>query len=258
MIDPVPKESVIRVLYEAENELPKSICIRDTNDIKILYQDDWVVVADKPAGLLTHPSYTGETHALTTLLSPYTLHPVSRLDRDTSGIILLAKNGYAHDQLSQQTMQKHYRALVHGKMASTSGTIDAPIRRSPNSIITREVGLDGKEARTNYRVLASYLYMDQFPLDLVDFELETGRTHQIRVHSLHLGHPLVGDSLYLGDKLNALDLAIGRQALHARQLVFRSPLASKESNIESLLADDINQILTKSVLIHKYVADDLL
>lgn len=276
MIDPVEAGSCLTVIYRADNEMPEGHMIEASNGIDILFQDEWIVLASKPADLLTHPSFLGETRALTTLLSTYTLHPVSRLDRDTSGLIILAKNGYAHDRFAQAEVRKHYYALVHGRMPEQAAMIDAPIGRSEGSIITREVRLDGQTAQTSYRVCATASYSTQTPelkdinyettiYQLLELELHTGRTHQIRVHCKHLGHPLLGDDLYLNGNLRAADRVMARQALHAYALSFNHPITGQAIRIEADFPDDMKQFMHRSELIegswpelsNKLIIDDL-
>lgn len=249
MIDPVPAGSSLLISYLAEDELDPKTVLTDTNDIHIVYQDEWLLVADKPAYLLTHPSFLGETRALTTLLTDKTLHPVSRLDRNTSGLIVLAKNAFGHDQLVKEQMHKLYIGFVHGRMPESQGVIDAPIARSPGSIITREVHPGGQASKTYYRVLAELRYENGSLYQVVSFRLETGRTHQIRVHAKYLGHPLIGDSLYLEDELDASDLALGRQALHAATLGFVHPLTKNAVSLHAKLRPDLQLFLTRSTLL---------
>ncbi len=257
MIDPVPAGSFLEITYQADDELEPGTLLEEKEGIRILYQDDWLVVADKPPRLLTHPSFLGETEALTTKLSDKTLHPVSRLDRDTSGLIILGKNGFTHDQLARQDIQKCYIGFVHGIMPAEEGIIDAPIARSPDSIITREVRADGQSARTRYRSLATMQYENKAVYQIVSFELETGRTHQIRVHCKWLGHTLIGDSLYLNDRLDAADLAMGRQALHAISLEFAHPLGGESLSICSTLREDMKSFIRKSRLIDGFLPEEL-
>lgn len=260
MVDPVEAGSCLIVIYCAENEMPEGHIIEASHGIDILFQDDWIVLAAKPADLLTHPSFMGETRALTTLLSSYTLHPVSRLDRDTSGLIILAKNGYAHDRFAQAAVRKHYYALVRAKMHEEAGLIDAPIGRSDDSIITREVRPDGQVAQTSYRVCATASYnshnqdekdrdKEQTIFQLLELELHTGRTHQIRVHCKHLGHPLIGDDLYLNGDLLEADRVMARQALHAYSLSFKHPITGQEISVEADFPDDIKRFINGSELI---------
>ncbi|AMQ19888.1 MULTISPECIES: RluA family pseudouridine synthase [Geobacillus] len=213
--------------------------------LDILYEDDYVLVVNKPAGLATIPSrhHPGGTLA-NGLLHHYrkqqldsTVHIVTRLDRDTSGLVLVAKHRHVHHLLSALQQKGHvvrtYEAICHGVIVEDEGTIDAPIGRQSDSIIAREVREDGKPAVTHFRVLErlyGYTY--------VSLRLETGRTHQIRVHLAYLGHPLAGDELYGGSRE-----MIGRQALHSRQLSFFHPFAGRWYTCSAPLPDDMELLL---------------
>ncbi len=213
--------------------------------LDILYEDDYVLVVNKPAGLATIPSrhHPGGTLA-NGLLHHYrkqqldsTVHIVTRLDRDTSGLVLVAKHRHVHHLLSALQQKGHvvrtYEAICHGVIVEDEGTIDAPIGRQSDSIIAREVREDGKSAVTHFRVLErlyGYTY--------VSLRLETGRTHQIRVHLAYLGHPLAGDELYGGSRE-----MIGRQALHSRQLSFFHPFAGRWYTCSAPLPDDMELLL---------------
>ncbi|AEV18307.1 RluA family pseudouridine synthase [Geobacillus sp. G4] len=213
--------------------------------LDILYEDDYVLVVNKPAGLATIPSrhHPGGTLA-NGLLHHYrkqqldsTVHIVTRLDRDTSGLVLVAKHRHVHHLLSALQQKGHvvrtYEAICHGVIVEDEGTIDAPIGRQSDSIIAREVREDGKPAVTHFRVLErlyGYTY--------VSLRLETGRTHQIRVHLAYLGHPLAGDELYGGSRE-----MIGRQALHSRQLSFFHPFAGRWYTCSAPLPDDMELLI---------------
>src|SRR5699024_1685217 len=173
--------------------------------LSIIYEDDDLLILNKETGLAMSPS---ANHSAGTLANgiiyyydvcnlPYTVHFVTRLDRDTSGIVVVAKHRYMHarlhSQLQKGQLKRSYEAIVQGKMTDTSGTIDEPIARKNDSIVQRIVHASGQKAITHYDVLESYELFSH-----VSVELVTGRTHQIRVHFSHMGHPLVGDSLYGG------------------------------------------------------------
>lgn len=215
--------------------------------LSIVYEDDYVLVINKPSNLATIPSREHPTGTLANGLLfyydqhhiPSTVHIVTRLDKDTSGLLLVAKNRFVHHMLSQQHKEKNvkrvYRAIVHGKLPTNMGTIDAPIGRKVTSIIEREVRADGQKAVTHYQVEKAFDDMT-----LVKVILETGRTHQIRVHFAHLGHPLVGDDLYGGqvDKLK-------RQALHSAELTFYHPFFKKSMTFQSALPEDMEELIKK-------------
>ncbi|AMX83247.1 RNA pseudouridine synthase [Geobacillus subterraneus] len=213
--------------------------------LHIVYEDDYVLVVNKPAGLATIPSrhHPGGTLA-NGLLHHYrqqqldsTVHIVTRLDRDTSGLVLVAKHRHVHHLLSalqqEGKVTRTYEAICHGVIAEDEGTIDAPIGRQNDSIIAREVREDGKRAITHFRVLerlSGYTY--------VSLRLGTGRTHQIRVHLAYLGHPLAGDELYGGRRE-----MISRQALHSRQLSFFHPFAQRLYTFAAPLPDDMARLI---------------
>lgn len=193
--------------------------------LAIRYEDDDLMVIAKPAGLVVHP--TGN-HAVGTLANGVVAYwqkrgehrrfrAVNRLDKDTSGLLIVAKNQWAHEQFSrmqqERTISRIYQAIAEGTVAADEGTIDAPIGLAEDSFITRQVRPDGQTAVTHYRVLAR-----GGDMSCLELKLDTGRTHQIRVHLSSLGYPLAGDDLYGGSRT-----FIGRQALHACRLSFVHP-----------------------------------
>ncbi|WP_238550982.1 RluA family pseudouridine synthase, partial [Brevibacillus thermoruber] len=165
--------------------------------------------------------------------------PVNRLDKDTSGLLIVAKNQWAHEQFSrmqkERTLHRWYQAIVEGEVAEEEGTVDAPIGLRDDSIIVREVRPDGQPAVTRYRVLARGGGMSWLEL-----KLETGRTHQIRVHMSHLGHPLAGDDLYGGSRT-----CIGRQALHAARLSFVHPRSGWAMEWSEPLPADMQELAAR-------------
>ena len=240
MIDPVERGDCL--VARTSGYAPDPEPLRQPPCVEFVYQDDWLVVLNKPAGLVVHPTYRHETGTLTDLLSDQPLHPVSRLDRDTSGLVMIARNGHAHYVVMQHPMKKLYLALVHGRMPGKQGLIEAPISRDPESIIKRRVDPAGAVARTKYKELR---YFPADDVSTVQFELLTGRTHQIRVHSQSIGHPLVGDTLYghLGSDMTRLDQQLGRQALHARSLWFVHPRTLEPIKVHASLPQDLRQVL---------------
>lgn len=247
MKDPVYAGDDIEARYDNEtNAGRKANCT-----ISIYYEDEWLFVCEKPAGLVTHPSWQHMDDSLIQRLSDDRLHPVMRLDRETSGVIVIAKNGYAHNQIISLPMEKEYIGMVHGRFDPLSGIINLPIGRSDSSIITRVVRDDGKKSVTGYQTL---LTNDKSNISLVRFVLETGRCHQIRVHSAHLGHPLVGDGLYGLCSLDSnfrgcYDLCneriIERQALHASYLSFIHPTTRVKMTYKSPLPDDMKKLIAQ-------------
>lgn len=222
--------------------------------LDILYEDEHFLVLNKPFGVASIPS-VNHSNTIANFIKGYyvkqdyenqQVHIVTRLDRDTSGLMLFAKHGYAHarldKQLQRKTIEKRYFALVKGdNHLESEGDIIAPIARDEDSIITRRVASGGKYAHTSYRVVASY-----GNIHLVDIRLHTGRTHQIRVHFAHLGFPLLGDDLYGG----SLEEGIQRQALHCHFLSFYHPFLEKQLELTSPLPDDFNTII-KQLSINK-------
>ena len=208
--------------------------------LRILYEDDFAVVLDKPAGILVHPSAPGSRGTLAGgwryLMeqrgTPCPFRPVNRIDKNTSGLVLAAKNGFAAPLLAAR-FQKVYRAVAEGILPPGEGRIDLPILRAEGSIICRRTGAEGKPSRTDYRVLASaggHTLLRAVPV--------TGRTHQIRVHFAAIGHPLAGDDLYGGSRA-----LIGRQALHAEEITFQSPFAPRPVRVCAPLPEDFRALL---------------
>jgi 23S rRNA pseudouridine1911/1915/1917 synthase len=212
--------------------------------VTVVYQDESVVVIDKPAGLAVHP---GPGHPDMTLVNALLamcpdiqgiggeIRPgiVHRLDKDTSGLMMVAKTHQAHNDLSAQIkarqVTKGYLALVEGSLKSTEGKVDAPVGRHPRRRTRMAVVVGGKEARTNYKVR-----QELRGHSLVELYLETGRTHQIRVHMAHLGHPLVGDTTY-GHASHLVD----RHFLHAFHLGFKHPITGESLDFKIDLPPDL-------------------
>ena len=197
--------------------------------LDIRYEDEWLLIINKPAGQLVHPTTKESSGTVGNALMHYfaakgeahAFHPVHRLDRDTSGLLLVAKEPQIQYQLSPKgckNFQREYQAIIQGELTPAAGLVDAPIARALPSIILRKVSPDGQSARTHYRTVKT-----NGELSLIELQLETGRTHQIRVHMAHLGHPLLGDDLYGGN----MDF-IQRQALHAFRLSFKHPMTGEK------------------------------
>jgi 23S rRNA pseudouridine1911/1915/1917 synthase len=216
--------------------------------LSIVYEDETLLVINKPARMSTIPSREHPSGSLANALLYYyqqnsissTTHIINRLDRDTSGLLLVAKHRYVHHLLSMQQkkgdIKRRYEALVHGQVQLDQSTINEPIGRKDNSIIEREVRRDGQAAITHFHVLHRYSNFTH-----VSVKLETGRTHQIRVHMAHIGHPLLGDDLYGG-----LRKEMARQALHSCELSFIHPISGKQLVFKVPLAKDMEEMILKT------------
>ena len=221
---------------ESENIIPTPI------PLNIIYEDEALLILDKPAGIAVHPSISHYTDSLANGIKYYfdtiglkrKIRPVNRLDLNTSGLIVFAKNEYVQECLIQQMQtnefKKEYLAIVHGIFENVQGTINLPIARKENSIIERCISENGQEAITHYEVLKT-----SNDLSLVHCILQTGRTHQIRAHMSAIGHPLVGDTLY-GPNFSD---SITRQALHSYKISFIHPISHQIVSFTSELPDDI-------------------
>ena len=205
--------------------------IAQKSNLDILYEDDWYIAVNKPSAMVVHPCSYHPDHTLANYIKYYLnnnkkIRPVNRLDNGTSGIVLFAKNEYAQELFKNiKNVTKEYIAIVEGKLDKKEGTIDAPIARKEGSIIERCVNYDkGQRAITHYKVLEEYKDRTK-----VLVNLETGRTHQIRVHFAYIGHPLVGDSLYNEKYFGKKD--ISSQELHAYRLEFKHPINGNYVNI---------------------------
>jgi 23S rRNA pseudouridine1911/1915/1917 synthase len=251
---------------EAEPAKPKAEKI----PLDIVYEDKDLIVIDKPAGLVVHPAAGNRSGTLVNALIAHCGASLSgiggekrpgivhRLDKDTSGLLVVAKNDKAHRSLSAQfadhgrtgDLSRGYIAFAWGVPKPERGTIDAPIARDPRSRVKMAVRKGGKEAVTHYEVLRKYLGSEGKPVaSMIECELETGRTHQIRVHLAKAGHPLLGDSVYgagfqsktalLPQKAGAALKALNRQALHAFRLAFSHPGSGKLLSFESKLPKEL-------------------
>lgn len=218
-------------------------------EISVLYEDPYFLAVDKKAGIPVHPSAGHTSGTLAQMVLAHFIkqglhikaRPINRLDRDTSGIVLFAKNAHIQermiDQMKNNRVMKKYLGIVHGIYDPLEGTIDLPILRKENSTIERIVDPRGAPSVTRYKTLSI-----QNDLSLVQFMLETGRTHQIRVHTRAMGHPIVGDWLYSDIKTDL----IGRQALHSATLAFDHPVTSERIVINAPFPEDMRRVLTRS------------
>lgn len=211
--------------------------------IDILFEDRDIMVINKPPFMATHPSQDNFDTSLVNAVAYHlqqknencTIRPVNRLDKNTSGLILVAKNAHASgilsDDLKVKKIEREYLAFVEGKI-DTDGTVDAPIAREGDSVIKRCVSEKGEKAITHYRVLKSGEF------SFLRLKLETGRTHQIRVHMSHIGHSVAGDFLY-GTEFSG---GIKRHALHSYTLKFTHPVTREVMEFSAPLADDMKEI----------------
>lgn len=241
--------------------------------LHIVFEDDEMIVIDKPHGLVVHPAPGNPTGTLVNALIAHcgdTLSGIGgvkrpgivhRLDKDTTGLMVVAKTDRAHRALSEQfadhgrtgPLQRGYLAFVWGVPPRPRGTIDAPIDRHPHARDKMAVRANGRDAITHWQVLETYTGIDGKPVaSMLDCRLETGRTHQIRVHLSHAGHPLLGDSTYgPGFKTKAAHLtppaqealtALGRQALHAYLLTIEHPSSGEKLEFRSELPADLGRL----------------
>ena len=231
---PVKPGDVITVrMEEEEPEYPA-----EDGELNILYEDEYLLAVDKPAGMLIHPSRSRNTGTLANFVAGYyqktgqksAFHPLTRLDRDTFGIVLLAKNAHVHTLLQETNVQKTYHALTFGWTEEDSGTIDAPIARRELPSLLRYVSPDGKHSVTEFAVLARKENICKLALRPV-----TGRTHQLRVHCAHVGHPILGDPQYGSEESSRFSetLGLSYQMLCAKKLELQHPITGEYLVLES-------------------------
>ena len=228
-----PGDTVTAVVEEESPDYPA-----EDLPLTILYEDDFLLAVDKPQGMLIHPSSARNTGTLANAVAGYyrrtgstgAFHPLTRLDRDTFGIVLIAKNGYACALLQRSRPRKTYHALTLGGPGGDSGIIDAPIARKPLPSLLREIRPDGKPSRTEYRVLERGEALCRLALTPV-----TGRTHQLRLHCAYMGFPIVGDPQYgSAEALTwAERLGVSGQQLCAKRLEFTHPISGQSLTLES-------------------------
>lgn len=212
--------------------------IPERGELHVLYEDAELIAVGKPPGLLTHPSRARYTGTLANFVAGYLLettgsgccHAVNRLDRDTSGVVLFAKSSHmkarASAALAAPGAEKEYLALVCGKMEPPDGAVDLPVKRLAEGDMRRVAAPDGQRAVTHYETVGTAL-VEGHTVSLLRLRLETGRTHQIRVHMHAAGHPVLGDILYNTEESRAVSESLGitTQALHARRLAFTEPVS---------------------------------
>jgi 23S rRNA pseudouridine1911/1915/1917 synthase len=237
---------------ESTDILPQNI------PLDIIHEDEHLLIVNKPAGMIVHPTHGHYMNTIANAVVYYwqqsgqnvRFRPVHRLDQETSGVLAIAKNPYVHQWISEQMIarqtKKEYIAFVHGRVLADKGTIDAPIDRNPESPHLRIVIDTGYPSVTHYEVVQRYAEITQ-----VRLWLDTGRTHQIRVHMKSIGHPLVGDKLYLTDESGAAlqlshsSLTMDRHALHAEKLGFVHPSTKQWIEFTAELPEDMVCFLKK-------------
>ncbi|SDN57074.1 23S rRNA pseudouridine1911/1915/1917 synthase [Paenibacillus sp. yr247] len=216
-------------------------------NLDVIYEDDFCLVVNKPAGMSVHPSEVGQSGTLASAVAYYyastgqacEVRHIHRLDQDTTGAVLYAKNEWAHvlldEAMRDKRIDRSYVALAEGVFRAKQGTIDEPIGKDRHHSGKRRVTPNGDQAITHYKVLRQ---MEKAAF--VGLELETGRTHQIRVHLSYLGHPLIGDTLYGGSSR-----LFHRQALHGERLLFDHPITQKQIEVHATLPQDFQLLLTE-------------
>ncbi|WP_306471874.1 RluA family pseudouridine synthase [Bacillus sp. AFS015802] len=241
---PLSEGDVLQVRFPEEK--PSETLIAEETPLSVVYEDADVLVVDKPWGMKTIPTKEEPTGSLANAILGYftqkgissTVHIVTRLDKDTSGLVLVAKHRHVHHLFSLQQkgreIKRTYEAFAEGVM-NEFGMIEEPIGRKSDSIIEREVREDGQYALTHYRVKKQFSEFSH-----VELKLATGRTHQIRVHLSFIGHPLAGDDLYGG----SIEL-IGRQALHCKKLHFFHPITKEWLELEAGMPCDMKMLLDR-------------
>lgn len=234
---------VVKVFVDFEED--NSNIVATNMDLDILYEDDFLLVLNKPAGIPVHPSASHVYDTLSNGVKWYfdskNLHRkiriINRLDTNTSGVVIFAKNEYIHSVLSMQMQnnifKKEYIAICDGVFENKIGIIDVPIARKENSVIERCVNSNGDKAITHYKVINEFKNYSELLINL-----ETGRTHQIRVHMAYLGHPIIGDTLY-----GVSSDLINRQALHSYKVCFVHPLSKNNLCIIAPLPNDIKMLI---------------
>ena len=230
-----PGDEITVALDEEKPEYPAQ-----EGPLDILFEDEWLLAVDKPAGMLIHPSRSRFDGTLANFVAGYyektgqccAFHPLTRLDRDTFGVVLLAKNSHIHTLLQETHVQKTYHALTYGRPAEDRGTIDLPIARKPLPSLLREVSPDGKPSVTEYQVLEDHGIYAKLALRPV-----TGRTHQLRVHCAYCGYPVLGDPQYGSEESQefSLEKGLGSQLLCARTLELTHPVTGESLLLQSLM-----------------------
>lgn len=217
----------------------------EPGELTVLYEDEYLLAVDKPVGMLIHPSHSCNTGTLANRVLGYyaqkgekaLFHPITRLDRDTFGVVLIAKNAHISQLLHSGVMTKIYHAITLGGPGADEGIIDAPIARKPLPSLLREIREDGKPSVTKFRVLERTGELCKLELQPV-----TGRTHQLRLHCRHMGFPILGDPQYNTEESAAYSEKLGlkTQLLCAASLTFTHPVTAQTVTLCSALLSDIN------------------
>ena len=242
-------------------------CIKNKKDLRfedkfelvdapldILYEDDYLLIVNKPANMPTHPSSDNYTNTLSNIVANYlkkqgiyNIHIITRLDKNTTGICIFAKNEYIQELFVKKkniiNLQKEYIAIVNGIVSLDNGIIEKNIARMDNTILLRHCVTNdaGDYAKTEYNVLKRNINLNYTVLNVI---LHTGRTHQIRVHMIDLGHILLGDTLYAQHyNISNIDTLIKRQALHARKVTLIHPITDQKLIIEAPIPDDMKKLI---------------
>ncbi len=238
------------------NEISENIIPKKMN-LNIIYEDESLLIINKSANIPVHPSISHFEDSLSNGVQFYfqenniktKIRPVNRLDKDTSGIVIFAKNEYIQESLIKQmknkTFEKNYYAILTGHINKKILKIDAPIARKNGSIIEREINKNGDNSVTYLELIKNFevfFNKETIKLSLVKFSLETGRTHQLRVHSKYINHPILGDTLY-----GATSNLISRQALHAFKVKFIHPITKRNIILETSFPNDMQIILNNDL-----------
>ena len=242
--DLIHLNDTISVLIDFEED--NSNIVPTQMNLNIVYEDEFMLILNKQSGIAIHPSCMHFDNSLSNGVKYYfdsiglkkKIRPVNRLDKDTSGLVVFAKNEYIQEclvnQMKSKIFKKEYFAILNGILENKTGTINAPIAREEDSIIKRCVREDGDISITHYEVIKIL----NNNMCLVNFILETGRTHQIRVHSSYIGHPIIGDTLY-----GSFSNLISRQALHSYKIEFIHPILKEKMTFEIGLPDDMLKLI---------------
>jgi 23S rRNA pseudouridine1911/1915/1917 synthase len=254
----LPGETIAINITAAE---PPCDNIPEEGTLALLYEDAGLLAVNKPSGCITHPSHARNTGTLANLAAGYLLrttgdgccHAVNRLDRDTSGVVLFAKNSHmkarAAEAIASPDAKKEYLALICGMMEISPGIIDLPIKRLNEGDMRRVIAPDGQRAVTHYETIATRMLCGH-TISLLQIYLETGRTHQIRVHCRASGHPVLGDMLYYTEESRAVseELGILSQALHAYRLSFTEPISGTHIDLTAPITQVFTHIFGKELI----------